>query len=174
MSHMFFNNRTPVAKWFCGINSAPLFVGCVWRHYFTEHSEAIFQKPTPESSRGPTAATACPHWHGSHICTIFFGLTLTVSARIDIFQRVPQYVTIAIEGLRISRARHDGIRTQQSPYLGRVKACSIVINSQPRDFSLTGEQHIGIDCPCGETRLAVGIVALLAHGDPAGIGHDTG
>jgi len=40
---MFFNDRTPVAKWFCGINSAPLFVGCVWQHYFTEHSEALFK-----------------------------------------------------------------------------------------------------------------------------------
>src|SRR6266498_3120500 len=53
MSHMFFNDRTPVAKWFCGINSVPLFVGCVWRHYFTEHSEAVFQKPTLVSTLPP-------------------------------------------------------------------------------------------------------------------------
>jgi len=37
------------------------------------------------------------------------------------------------------------------------------MNAQASDFSLTGEQLIGVDCACSPTGLTVGIVSLLAH-----------
>jgi len=49
----------------------------------------------------------------------------------------------------------------------------ILLFQQP-NIALTGEQLIGIDRPCGEACLAVGILSLLTHNCAGRIGHDTG
>ena len=49
-----------------------------------------------------------------------------------------------------------------------------MVDAQPGNFSLSCEQLVCIDRPCGEARFAEGVITLLADHVSAGIGHDTG
>ena len=97
-----------------------------------------------------------------------------MSSGISISQRIIERIAHAIQVLRIGIARHDGIRTQEPPQLGRIKSCIEMIDAQACHFSLSREQPIRVDRPRGETRLAEGIIALFAENGSAGIGHDAG
>jgi septum formation protein len=46
MPHVLFNNRAPFSKRFCGINSSPLFVGCVFGDTILPNIQRLFRKPT--------------------------------------------------------------------------------------------------------------------------------
>ena len=47
-----------------------------------------------------------------------------------------------------------------------------MINPQPCDLALAGEELIGVHCARGKARLAEGIEAVFTHNGTTGIGHN--
>ena len=104
-----------------------------------------------------------------------------MSCRICIFQRIIDHIRIPVQVLWIGIAWHNGIRAQESAQPRRVEPCAVVINPQPCDLALTGEELIGEHRaggfdrlnPAGEARLAEGIEAIFTHNRAGIIRHNT-
>ncbi len=60
-----------------------------------------------------------------------------MASRVDQSQRIPQYIRVPIEALRIPRFRHEGIRLQEPPQRGIVWPRAVVVEAQAGLLMLT-------------------------------------
>ncbi len=77
--------------------------------------------------------------------------------RIGVPQRIPEYIRVPIQRLRIPRLRHDRVRLDEPPQRRVIAPRAVIIEPQPDLAALTRELPVGGQLAVAPARLAVGV-----------------